>query len=29
MPNEIFDPTRTSETAEFSLFTELSDGGVK
>ena len=29
MPSEIFDPTRTSETAEFLVFTELSDGGVK
>ena len=29
MPNEIFDPTRTSETAEFLVFCELSDGGVR
>ena len=29
MPNEIFDPTRTSEKAEFEVFTVLSDGGVR
>ena len=29
MPTEIFDPTRTSTDAEFSVFTVLSDAGVQ